>query len=198
MIYRNLMRSFLSLFFLTILTGLFYPLLVTSIAQIAMPHRANGSLVWSQGRVVGSSLIAQRFKREGYFWPRPSAVDYHPLPAGASNLAQTSARLADQVENRRKALTEAHGATEIPEDLLFASGSGIDPHISKNAAYFQLSRVAHARGWNEAEKERVRSLVDSLVEHNPRIFPGEPGVNVLMLNLALDKLSKNNGAVSDE
>jgi potassium-transporting ATPase KdpC subunit len=186
---RGLMRGLLMLLWMTLLTGIAYPLAITAFARLAMPNRAGGSLVKENGRVIGSTLIGQRFKSPQYFWPRPSAVDYQTLPSGGSNLGPTSARLAKQVAERRKALAEAHGVpldTSIPEDLLFASASGLDPHISQNAAHFQLERVAKARSWDLARKERAHQIIDSLIEHNPRVFPGEPVVNVLKLNRMID------------
>ncbi len=182
-------RAMLLLLWLALLTGLIYPLFMTAIAQLAFPHKSNGSLIALNGHPIGSRLIAQSFKSERYFWPRPSAVDYNPLPSGGSNLGPTSALLAQEVARRRAFLTKAHGVptgTHIPEDLLFASASGLDPHISQSAAHFQLDRVAKARGWDETSKKRAQLLIDSLIEHNPQVFPGEAGVNVLLLNLAMD------------
>lgn len=193
-----MMQSFFVLFWMTVLTGFIYPLLITGIAQLVMPYHANGSLIRNHNQVVGSSLIAQRFSSDKYFWPRPSAVDYRTMPSGGSNFSQTSVKLKEEIEKRRQALATAYhmdAGGYIPEDLVFTSASGLDPHISQMAAYFQLDRVAKARGWDAANREIVQRIIDSLVEHNPRVFPGEPGVNVLLLNEAIDryaKLSNNN------
>lgn len=185
-----MMRAVLLLLWMTLLTGIVYPLAILFVAQVALPEKANGSFISREGHVIGSSLIAQRFKSERYFWPRPSAGDYNPLMSGGSNLGPTSAELARHVASRRKYLAQTHAVSvdaPVPEDLLFASGSGLDPHIRQSAAYFQLPRIAHARGWDANRVAEVRAIIDSLVEHNPRVFPGEPGVNVLLLNLAIDQ-----------
>jgi potassium-transporting ATPase KdpC subunit len=188
-------QSLLMLLAMTLLTGIAYPLLITLLAHFSLPDKAAGSLIWKEGKPIGSSLIGQPFKEMKYFWPRPSAIGYNPLESGGGGLGPTSAQLAAQVTIRRAAWAAWQGlhegeafAVETPEDLLFDSASGLDPHISQSAAYFQLNRVATARGWNEEKKEKVRRIIDTLVEHNPRVFPGEPGVNVLRLNLEIDKL----------
>lgn len=175
------MRSRLTLFVaLCLLTGVIYPYLVTAIG-VAMPYRARGSLLYYQGRVVGSELIGQRFQSERTFWPRPSASDYGTLPAQASNLGPTSQKLKQLVEERRRRWGRA-----APPLLLFASGSGLDPHISPEAAYVQIARVAKARGKNTEEGRRsLMALVDSLVEGGI-ISPRR--VNVLQLNLKLEAL----------
>ena len=132
------LRMFMWMLFLT---GIAYPLCVTLISYVAMRHKAQGSLLTFEGRVIGSSLIAQKFESSQYFWPRPSAIDYQPLPSGGSNLGPTSRELKKEVEMRRSRYT----SKQVPSELLFASASGIDPHISPEAAYFQSSRVANAR-----------------------------------------------------
>ena len=157
---------------LAILTGVIYPLLMTLLAQVAMPHKANGSFVEAQGKIIGSSLIAQKFTGDKYFWPRPSAGDYNPLASGGSNLGPTSAALKKIVEQRH--------ADNKPSDLIYASGSGLDPHITPAAAYYQINRVAQSRGM---DSQAVKTLIDSHIEG--RLF-GAPCVNVLLLNLALD------------
>lgn len=178
------------LLWLTLLTGIIYPLVITFFADTFAPYKARGSILYKDGRVIGSQLIAQKFKSNKYFWPRPSAVDYNALSSGGSNLGPTSVELARQVQERQKFWMDKNpdAGKHIPEDLLFASASGLDPHITQSAAYYQLPRVAHARKWNNDQVESVRRIIDDLVEHNPRVFPGEAGVNVLLLNLAIDKL----------
>jgi potassium-transporting ATPase KdpC subunit len=164
------------LFAMIVLTGILYPLVVTLIVQLAMPKQAGGSLLRIKNRVVGSELIAQNFKGEAYFWPRPSAVDFNPIkPAGGSNLGPTSQKLKEIVMERMKTL-----GSDPPSELVYSSGSGLDPHISLKTAYFQLERIARAR--SIPDHARLRSLIDSLAEGYKKNY-----VNVLMLNMALDQ-----------
>ncbi len=165
---------------LTALTGILYPLLITAIAQITMKQRADGDMISFKGKTVGSALIAQSFKSERYFWPRPSSIDYNPLPSGGSNLSPTSAALIKAVKERQK-------APGTPAELLFASGSGLDPHISPEAAYFQMERVSKARN---IKKEALKELIDSQIISSTFAFLGEPCINVLLLNLSLDNEEK--------
>lgn len=179
---KHLLPGLRLYFFLTLLLGLLYPALVTLVGQTVFPREANGSLITRDGRIVGSSLIAQKFERPVFFSPRPSATDYNAVPSGGSNLGPTSADLKKQV-TEREARWRAAGVTE-PADLLSTSGSGLDPEISPAAAFAQASRVATARAW---PVERVRTLV---IEHTTKrqwgLF-GEERVNVLELNLALEE-----------
>jgi K+-transporting ATPase ATPase C chain len=178
----------------TVITGLLYPLVITVIAQLAFPRQANGSLIERDGKIVGSEFMAQQFQGPTYFWPRPSAATYGTGPSGlnagsGSNLGPTSAQLQTNVRTNAKALREAHklpADAPVPADLVFASASGIDPHISPAAARFQIARVAAARGLSE---DKVRALVESFIEAPQWGFLGEARVNVLLLNLALDDTS---------
>ena len=178
---------------MTVLTGLAYPLLVTGIAQAAFPSQANGSLISQNGKDVGSRLIGQSFDDPKYFWGRLSATadaNGKPLPynAGASvgsNLGPTNSALVDEVKTRLDALAAADPDSKdlVPIDLVTSSASGLDPDISPAAALYQVHRVAKARGWDEG---RVRTLVESHTQERTLGVLGEPRVNVVELNLALD------------
>ena len=175
---------------LTVLTGIAYPLVITGIAQVAFPHAANGSLIVANGKTLGSELIGQPFDYPKYFWGRPSATSpqpYNGAASGASNQGARNPALADAVKDRIKALRDADpdNNAQVPIDLVPASGSGLDPHISVAAAEYQVTRVARARGLSP---EKVRSLVREHTEGRTLGILGEPRVNVLELNLALDRV----------
>jgi K+-transporting ATPase ATPase C chain len=169
-------------------------LVITALGQIAFPNKANGSLVRKDGRIVGSSLLAQKFASEKYFWPRPSAVDYNPLPSGGSNQGMISALLDSTVKERRKFLIEADPrSANVPPDLLFASGSGLDPHVSPEAALYQVDRIARARQLDNEQRKSLTNLVQNQIEQPMFGILGQPRVNVLELNLALDLAPIGNG-----
>lgn len=188
-LFEDLLPSIRAAAVTLVLTGLAYPLVMTGVAQLVFPHRANGSLVTDgAGKVVGSELLAQAFSGPAYFHPRPSAAGekgYDPLASAGSNLGPTSKKLRDQAAAQLEALTkenpEASGPP--PVELVTASASGLDPHLSPAAAFWQVARVAKARGIAPA---RVQALVEDLTEGRDLGILGEPRVNALALNLALD------------
>ncbi len=174
---------------LVVLTGIVYPLVVFVIGQLAFPYQANGSLIKDgNGTVVGSELIGQQFTADKYFWPRPSSTNgfpYNPLASGGSNLGPTNAKLIGDIRNRTLIIKQANGVETVPTDLVMSSGSGLDPDISLDAALLQVPRVAKARGLDLATMENL------VRDHTKKPLLGIAGtetVNVLTLNLALDKL----------
>jgi K+-transporting ATPase ATPase C chain len=192
----QLRPAFMMLLVLTIITGVIYPLVVTGIAQVAFPQQANGSLIVIDGKTYGSELIGQQFDDPKYFWGRLSATGAFPYNAfnaetltgsSGSNYGPLNSALTDMVQARIDALKAADpdNTLSIPVDLVTASGSGLDPHISIAAALYQTHRVAQARGISETD---VKSLVDKYTQGRQFGFLGEPTVNVLELNLALDGL----------
>lgn len=185
---KTQLRPALTLFvLLTILTGIVYPLAVTGIAQLVFPTQSNGSLITIDGKTYGSELIGQQFDDPKYFWGRLSAVSYNAATSSGSNYGPMNPALIEAVQARIDALKavdpDASRTLPIPVDLVTASGSGLDPHISVDAALYQVSRVASSRGLNEAD---VIALVNQYTENRQFGIFGEPRVNVLLLNLALD------------
>lgn len=186
---KTLLRPALSLFLLlTVITGLAYPLAITGMAQLIFPAAANGSLIVNNGRIVGSRLIGQNFTQPRYFWGRPSATSplpYNAAASGGSNLGPLNPALIEAAKGRITALKAADpgNTAPIPADLISASASGLDPHISPEAAAYQVARIARQRHMPEAE---VQALVGQYTEGRQWGVFGEPRVNVLQLNLALD------------
>jgi K+-transporting ATPase ATPase C chain len=195
---RELRPAIVILVALTIVTGLIYPLAMTGAAQLVFPYQSQGSLIEQGGKTVGSALIGQAFTEDKYFHGRPSATTapdpndasktvaapYNAANSGGSNLGPTSKALADRLQQDVAKLKAENPPASVPVDLVTASGSGLDPDISPEAALFQVPRVAHARGLSE---DRVRALVAAQTEGRLMGWLGEPRVNVLRLNLALDR-----------
>lgn len=177
---RVILQSLRIYIVLTLLTGILYPLGMTGVAQLLFPRQANGSRMIEQDKLLGSDLIAQKFEDPKYFWPRPSAADYATVASGASNKGPTAADLKKSIEERRIKF-----GPEAPVDLLTASGSGLDPHVSPEAARSQIPRVSQARNMSA---ETVSTLVDKMTEGPQFGFLGEPRVNILQLNRALDQV----------
>ena len=187
----QLRPALVCLLLFTLITGGVYSALVTGLAQLLFPHQANGSLIVQDGKVMGSALVGQPFADPAYFWGRPSATGPFPYNAAASsgsNLGPTNPALLEAVKGRIEALrqTDPDNPAPIPVDLVTASGSGLDPHISPAAAFYQVRRVAKARGMST---EQVQALVVERIEGRQWGFLGEPRINVLTLNLALDTRS---------
>jgi potassium-transporting ATPase KdpC subunit len=185
---RNLLISIWMTLATTVLLGIVYPLVVTGLAQVLYPHRANGEMIESRGKLVGSRLIGQPFTSPGYFHPRPSAAGpagYDPMQSGGSNLAPTNKALLDRVSASVQTLQAENPNAPIPIDLVTTSASGLDPDISPASAEFQVPRVARERKMNEDD---LRALVQRHTEHRQFGYLGEPRVNVLELNLELDQI----------
>ncbi len=188
-IVRQIKTALILLIFLTILTGLIYPLLVTGVAQLLFPWQANGELIKSNNKIIGSELIGQSFTDPKYFWGRPSATTPYPYNASSSsgsNLAATNPDLIKTVKYRINTLEQADPQNKyaIPVDLVTASGSGLDPEISPQAAYYQVDRIAKARG---IAPDTIKKLIAANTQDRTFKILGEPRVNVLKLNLALDQ-----------
>jgi potassium-transporting ATPase KdpC subunit len=178
--------------FFTVLTGIAYPLLVTGIAGLVFPSKANGSMIFKNGQPIGSLLIGQSFdSADIYFTSRPSANAYNPLPSGGSNLGLTNKKLKDQFDNRKEQFLrvnrlDAH--TEIPSEMLFASASGLDPHISPEAALLQAGRICRARNFSLLQEIRLKKMISQLAEPSQFLCLGQKRINVLLLNLETDKI----------
>ncbi len=181
--------KFLCLF--TLVTGIIYPLTVTAIVRIMFPVKADGSLVIKDGQAIGSKLIGQEFESPVYFSSRPSSVSYNPLPSGGSNFGLTNQNLVNQVDERRRQFVlrnHSDPLTAVPSEMLFASASGLDPHISRESALLQADRVARERGYDDAQKQKLILCIEKLTEAPQFMILGEERVNVLLLNLETDKI----------
>jgi K+-transporting ATPase ATPase C chain len=180
------------LFVMTVLTGIIYPLFMTGIAQLSFPAKANGSLIMKDGKIVGSVLIGQKFDSIKYFSSRPSAIGYNPIPSGASNYGPTSDTLKKQVTARRINFMKMNSVNDmsVPAEMIFASGSGLDPHISPESALMQVDRIVKSRQLNNVRKDLLLNKIKELTESPQYFFLGEKRINVLLLNIELDNLDK--------
>jgi K+-transporting ATPase ATPase C chain len=175
----------------TVLTGILYPCFVTGIAQLFFPYKANGSLVSKDNKIVGSALIGQPFDTCIYFNSRPSATNYDPLPSGGSNYSVTNKKLINLVASRKRTFVAENSLdslVEIPAEMLFASASGLDPHISGDAALLQINRISKARNFNETQQQRLKQLIKNQTESSSIFWFGRERINVLLLNLELEKI----------
>jgi len=189
---KSLIISLRILLFFTALTGIVYPLFITGVAQTAFSGKANGSLILTDDKVIGSRLIGQMFDTAIYFSSRPSAISYNPIPSGGSNYGLTNSKLKEQVSIRKEQFITYNNlgyTTEVPSDMLFSSASGLDPHISQNAALLQLERIFKARNLNYNQKLQLSQLIYNQTETPQFLCLGEERINVLLLNLELDKMT---------
>lgn len=188
---KTLIISLKIFLFFTVLTGIIYPLFVTGIAQLIFPSNANGSLIVKNNKIVGSELIGQRFDSIIYFSSRPSAISYNPLPSGGSNFGLTNAKLkhsVDSLKNQFLVYNQLDSNTVIPAEMLFASASGLDPHISPKAALLQVERIVKIRQFDDGKKQHLLQSIAELSEAPQYSFFGEQRINVLLLNLKLDEI----------
>lgn len=190
---KNLVISLKIFLFFSLLTGIVYPLVVTGIAQLFFSEKANGSMISTGNTIVGSSLIGQQFNSDIYFSSRPSAISFNPLPSGGSNYGLTNSKLISQVIERKTRFilfNKLDSLSQVPSEMLFASASGLDPHISPEAAQLQVNRIGRARNLNSTQLESLLKTINDLTEKPQLSILGEPRVNVLVLNLELDKRYK--------
>ena len=177
---------------MTLLTGIIYPVFLTGIAQLAFPAKANGSFLIKDGKILGSTLIGQKFDSSAYFWSRPSAIDYNPIPSAASNFGPTSAKLVSLVNERRKTFMTGNNlkdTTPIPEEMIFSSSSGLDPHTSPEAVRLQVKRIAAVRHFNSSQEQRLNDLIRQNTEKRQYGLLGEERINIFLLNVGLDGIN---------
>jgi potassium-transporting ATPase KdpC subunit len=182
------LRAFL---FFTLLTGIAYPLFITGVAQVFFPEKANGSFLLKNGKACGSILIGQAFDTTIYFNSRPSAISYNPMPSGASNYCLTNRKLKKLADERIQSFITFNlldQSTVVPSEMIFASGSGLDPHISFRSAFLQVERIADARHFNTNQKQKLIQCIHDQTEPPQFLCLGEERINVLLLNLALDEI----------
>jgi K+-transporting ATPase ATPase C chain len=192
---KTLIISLKIFLFFTLLTGVIYPLLVTGIAQVVFPGKANGSLMLRDNKIIGSELIGQQFDSVIYFTSRPSAISYNPLPSSGSNYGLTNVKLKNLVAERKHqfiAFNQLDSLSAVPSEMLFASASGLDPHISPEAALLQIDRIASTRNYNSSQKQYLISFIHDKTEHPQYGIFGDERINVLLLNLELDRMNGEN------
>jgi K+-transporting ATPase ATPase C chain len=183
--------AFKFLVIMTFLTGILYPYFVTGISQTVFSAKANGSLLMKNGKIIGSKLIGQKFDSSAYFWSRPSATDYNPVPSGASNFGPTSTKLSGLVKEREKTFIEGNNledGTPLPIEMLFASGSGLDPHTSPDAVRMQVKRIVTARHFNSRQEQHLNDLIRRNTEKRQFGILGEERINIFLLNIDLDSI----------
>lgn len=190
---KIIIQSFKMFVFITFLTGIIYPFFITMIGQTIFPYESNGSIIKKNDVIVGSKILGQQFSDSIYFHPRPSSINYLPMPSGASNLGLSSALLKEQVNTRKlefRKINFLNDSISVPSDVLFASGSGVDPHISVESAKLQIKRILMNRNINPSKSKIFYNLIDSLTEYPQFGVLGNKVVNVLSLNLKLDEVSE--------
>lgn len=188
---RQIITGLRFLALMIILTGVVYPGTVTVMTSLFFHKEAQGSLVERNGIIIGSKLIGQNFDSQKYFWSRPSFNNYNPLPSGASNLSLLNPLLTKEITQREKAFLQDNKMKDdlsIPPEMVTASASGLDPHISPTAALLQVSRVAQARGMDKRKQDQIVNLINDLTEKRQFSLLGEPRINVFLLNLKIDSL----------
>jgi K+-transporting ATPase ATPase C chain len=191
---KTLFISLKIFLFFTVLTGVVYPLFVTGIAQVVFPSKANGSLIVKDNKAIGSELIGQQFDSTIYFTSRPSAVSYNPLPSGGSNFGLTNVKLKSLVAERRHQFivsNQLDSLTVIPSEMLFASASGLDPHISPRAAMLQVERIVKARQFSITQRQQLLQYINDRSEMPQFLCLGEKRINVLKLNIGLNAIGEN-------
>jgi potassium-transporting ATPase KdpC subunit len=188
---KTIITSIRFLVIMTIFTGLIYPLVMTGISQVFFPGKSNGSMIVSGDTLIGSELIGQNFTSDKYVKGRPSAISYNPVPSSGTNQGPASKTLADSINSRKLQFIKENGLPEkidVPSEMLTASSSGVDPHISIESAKLQINRVIKARGWDNSYHDKIMVLINRLIEKPQFGIFGEERINVLKLNIELDNL----------
>lgn len=191
MIKDIIIKSVKALLLFTIITGVIYPLAITAIGQIILPFKSNGSLIKLDNKVIGSELIAQKFENDKYFQSRPSSTDFTSMPSGGSNLAVASLDYKTKSDSMYSSFKEKNlipKESPVPSEMMSYSASGVDPHISKMAALLQVNRISKARNFDVNKRNKIINIIDSFTEKSQFGILGEERINVLMINMEIDKL----------